>query len=197
MTASSFVLRLSSRLSNCQVHEGRDYLIVESPYYWTVELRSTERRIIARHATHHMHTTIEFTFSAWTTVRGKPSNRNPFLHSLLSKLVSIMSTTSSSDTSLPSSITFFSSLPSLEPDWISARSMSPVDKWHTQYLCLSHAACESESGDEISRLRVKVNDVLRRQCTHNRWIMYCLQLLKRHVVVPRCTMISDVDGHQR
>uniref|UniRef100_A0A182S1L6 Uncharacterized protein n=1 Tax=Anopheles funestus TaxID=62324 RepID=A0A182S1L6_ANOFN len=67
-------------------------------------------------------------FSACTTVRGKPSSKNPLRHSGLSRLESIMSTTNSSETSLPSSITFFSCAPSLDPAAISARSISPVDK---------------------------------------------------------------------
>lgn len=81
------------------------------------------------------------TFSACVTVRGKPSKRNPFLHSGLSKLLSIISTTKSSDTNLPASMIRFSSAPIFEPAAISARNISPVDKWHTQYFFFNIGAC--------------------------------------------------------
>lgn len=85
------------------------------------------------------------TFSACTTVLGNPSRRNPFLHSGLSRLLSIMSTTRSSDTSFPSSITFFSCPPSFDPEAISALSMSPVDKWQTQNFSFSRGACKARN----------------------------------------------------
>lgn len=81
-----------------------------------------------------------FTFSACTTVRGKPSNKKPFLHSGLSKFLSIMLTTNSSDTNLPSSMTFFKVAPNSEPELISARNISPVDKWQTQYFSFNKGA---------------------------------------------------------
>lgn len=68
------------------------------------------------------------TFSAWTWVLGKPSSRKPLEHSGLFRLVSISSTTNSSDTSCPSSITFLTRLPSSDPDDTTARNMSPVAK---------------------------------------------------------------------
>ena len=44
---------------------------------------------------------IYYTFSAWTTVRGNPSRRNPFLHSGLERFESMRFTTNSSLTKRP------------------------------------------------------------------------------------------------
>ena len=74
------------------------------------------------------------TFSACTTVLGKPSSRNPFLHSGLSRLLSMSSTTSSSLTSWPASITVLIRLPSSDPDAITARSMSPDTAVHGSFI---------------------------------------------------------------
>lgn len=85
------------------------------------------------------------TFSACVTVRGNPSSKNPFRHSGLSKLLSIMSTTKSSDTNLPASMMRLSSAPIFEPAAISARNISPVDKWHTQNFSFSSGAYKSHA----------------------------------------------------
>lgn len=41
-------------------------------------------------------------------------------------------------------MTFLSSEPSLEPDAISARSISPVDKWHTQNFSFNKGALKNK-----------------------------------------------------
>lgn len=141
MTASSSCRRLVNKLSS--------YILNEKIKLIKIPLSNKKISVI--------------TFSAWPTVRGNPSNRNPFLHSGRSRLLSIMSTTRSSDTSFPASITFFSSAPILDPDAISARSMSPVDKWQTQNFSLSNGALKG--GNYIRRNNIFVKSFI---CIDNR-----------------------------
>lgn len=81
------------------------------------------------------------TFSACGTLLGNPSSRKPLLHSGLSKFLLIILTTRSSLTNAPSSMIFFNLAPSSEPEATSALSISPVDKWQTQYRSLKRGAC--------------------------------------------------------
>lgn len=52
-------------------------------------------------------------------------------------------------------MTFLSSEPSLEPDAISARSISPVDKWHTQNFSFNKGALKKQRKLRIYYWRIK------------------------------------------
>lgn len=74
------------------------------------------------------------TFSAWATVRGKPSSKKPFAHSGLSRFASINVQTISSETKVPSSIVFLSDRPSSDPDATSVRNKSPKFHRHAYHI---------------------------------------------------------------
>lgn len=81
-------------------------------------------------------------FSAWGTVRGKPSRMKPFLQSLL--LASsdlIMPIIMSSETRPPASMIFLAALPSSVCFETWARSMSPVARWQQLYFSEMEGAC--------------------------------------------------------
>ena len=68
-----------------------------------------------------------FNASAWTIVRGKPSNRKPLAQSGCAIRSWTRPRMMSSLTSAPESITFFAARPSGVPALTAARSMSPVE----------------------------------------------------------------------
>src|SRR6266852_5847111 len=65
--------------------------------------------------------------SAWGMVRGKPSNRKPFLQSRCFSRSFTSPMMMSSETSCPASMTFFAARPSGVPAFTAARNMSPVE----------------------------------------------------------------------
>ena len=91
-----------------------------------------------------------YTISAWLMVLGKPSRMKPFLQAGAFKLFLMRSTRMSSLTSLPASMAALARLPTSEPRTdnegelegsqiplaTASRSISPVERWQTQYSSL-------------------------------------------------------------
>mmetsp|Transcript_676 Transcript_676/g.1850 ORF Transcript_676/g.1850 Transcript_676/m.1850 type:complete len:217 (+) Transcript_676:342-992(+) len=152
--SGSFVSSSSMFSALGSAPSGRDlgFLLVawyDLPEAWWIQ-RPQMRASKSSSGTHSLKTmlTLSFvslrmasSFSAWPTVRGKPSSKNPPLQSSAAILSLMIAATRSSSTNAPLFITSSAFFPTSVPAATAARSMSPVDNWGVPNASTILGAC--------------------------------------------------------